>query len=240
MFWTVVLEKILESPLDCKEFQPVNSKGNQSWIFIGKTDAEAESPILWPPDGKNWLFGKDSDAGKDWRQEDNGTTEVEMVGWHYRLDGHEFEQALGVGDRQEGLACCSPWGCKKSDTTVWLNWTVWTVFDYFLYSWCSGILGHSDWGKTVSPRAYQCLGRAGKTSDLPWSMPFILKLTIQSSYSQLFYLLHVFQEVIFLCPKYPRARYQTTIKNSSTSESTEIIQISQFQDCLLCLVLFFQ
>ena len=119
-FWTVVLEKTLESALDCKEIQPVNPKGNQSWIFTGKTDAKAESLVLWPPDVKNWLIEKDPDAGKDWRQEEKGTTEDEMVGWHYRLDGHEFEQALGVGD---GLACCSPWGCKHWDTTEWLNWT---------------------------------------------------------------------------------------------------------------------
>ena len=90
-FWTVVLEKTLESPLDCKEIQPVHSKGNQSWIFIGRTNAEAETPILWPHDVKNWLIGKDPDAGKDWMQEEKGTTEDEMVGWHHRLDGHEFE-----------------------------------------------------------------------------------------------------------------------------------------------------
>ena len=94
--WTVVLEKTLESPLDCKEIQPVHPKGNQSWIFIGK--ANAETPILWPPDAKSWLTGKDPDAGKDWRQEEKGTTEDEMVEWHHRLYGHEFEQALGVGD----------------------------------------------------------------------------------------------------------------------------------------------
>ena len=123
-FWTVVLEKILESPLDCKEFQSVNSRGNQSWIFIGRTDAEAEAPILWPPDAKNWLLGKDPDAGKDWRQEEKGTTEDEMAGWHHWLDGHGFEQALGVGDGQGGLACCGPWDRKESDTTeTELNWT---------------------------------------------------------------------------------------------------------------------
>ena len=110
-FWTVVLEKTLESPLDCKEIQPVNPKGNQSWIFIGRTDAEA--PILWPPDVKNWLLGKDPDAGKDWRQEEKGTTEAEMVGWHHRLNGHEFEQALGVGDGQGSPVCCSPRGRKE-------------------------------------------------------------------------------------------------------------------------------
>ena len=94
-FWTVVLEKPLESPLDCKETQPVHRKGDQSWMFIGRTDAEAETPVLWPPDAKNWFIGKDPDAGKDWRQEEKGTTEDEMVGWHHRLNGHEFEQALG-------------------------------------------------------------------------------------------------------------------------------------------------
>ena len=101
----------------------VNPKGNQSWIFFGRTDAEAETPILWPPDMKNWLTGKDPDAGKDWRQEEKGTTDDEMVGWHHRLNGHVFEWALGVGDRQGSLACCSPWGRKESDTTEWLNRT---------------------------------------------------------------------------------------------------------------------
>ena len=121
-FWTVVLEKTLESPLDFKEIQPVNPKGNQSWIFIGRTDAEAETLIIWLPDAKSWLTGKDPDAGKDWRREEKGMTEDEMAGWHHRLDGHEFEWTLGVGDGQGGLACCSPWGCKESDMTE-LNWT---------------------------------------------------------------------------------------------------------------------
>ena len=121
-FWTVVLEKTLESRLDCKKIKPVNLKRNQSWIFTG-TDAEAETPILWPPDGKNWLIWKDPDAGKDWRQEEKGTTEDEMVGWHYLLNAHEFEQSLGVGDGQGSLVCCSPWGHKESDTAEWLNWT---------------------------------------------------------------------------------------------------------------------
>ena len=122
-FWTVVLEETLESPLECKEIKPVNPKRNQSWIFIGRTDAEAESPVLWPLDVKNWLIGKDPDAGKDWRQEEKGMTEDEMVGWHHRPNGHEFEQAPKVGDEQGGLACCSPWGRKESDTTERLNWT---------------------------------------------------------------------------------------------------------------------
>ena len=105
-----------------KSILKVNPKGNQSWIFMGRTDAEAEVPILWPPDRKNWLTGKDPDAGKDWRQAEKGTTEDEMVGWHYRFNGHEFEQALGVGDGQGGLVYCSSWGHKDSDTTEQLNW----------------------------------------------------------------------------------------------------------------------
>ena len=121
-FWTVVLEKTLESPLDCKEIQPVHPKGNQSWIFNGRTDVEAETPILCPPDAKSWLFWKDPDAGKDWRREEKGTTEDEMVGWHHRLDGHEFEYAPGVGNGQGTLECCSPWGHKESGMTEWLNW----------------------------------------------------------------------------------------------------------------------
>ena len=115
--------KTLESPLDCKEIQPVSSKGNQSWIFIGRTDAEAETPVLWPLNAKNWLTGKDPDAGKDWKQEKKGMTESEMAGWYHQLDGHKFEQALGVGDGQGVLACLNPWGCKESDMTEWLNWT---------------------------------------------------------------------------------------------------------------------
>ena len=120
-FWILVLEKTLEGPLYCKEIQPVHPNGNQSWIFIGRTDVEVETPILWPPDMKNWLIWKYPDAGKDWRQE-KGTTEDEMVGWHHRLDGHEFEQSPGAGDGQGGLVCCSPWGCRESDMTERLNW----------------------------------------------------------------------------------------------------------------------
>ena len=120
-FWTVVLEKTLASPLDCKEIQPVNPKGDQSWIFTGRTDAEAETPVLWPSDVKNWLTGKDFDSGKNWRQEEKGMKDDDMVGWHQWLKGHEFEQALGVGDGQGSLACCSPWGHKELDTTEWLT-----------------------------------------------------------------------------------------------------------------------
>ena len=120
-FWTVVL-KTLESPLDCKEIQLVHPKGDQSWVFIWRIDFEAETPILWPPDAKSWLIWKDPDARKDWGQEEKGTTEDEMVGWPNRLNGHGFGWTPGVGDGQGGLACCSSWGHKESNTTEWLNW----------------------------------------------------------------------------------------------------------------------
>ena len=122
-FWTVVLEKTLVSPLDCKKIQPVHPKGNQSWVFFGRTDAEAETPILWPPHAKRWLIGKDPDAGRDWGQEEKGMTEDEMAGWHHRLDARESEWTPGVGDGQGGLACCDSWGRKESDTTERLHWT---------------------------------------------------------------------------------------------------------------------
>ena len=133
-FWTVVLEQTLVSPLDCKEIESINPKGNQSWIVIRRTDAEAGAPILWPPDVKNWLTRKDSEAEKDWRQEEKGATEDEMVGWHHQLDGCEFEQALGVGDGQGSLVCCSPWGCKEYDITERLNW-----------GWACSMRTHSQW-----------------------------------------------------------------------------------------------
>ena len=111
------------SCLAAREATPVHPKGNQSWVFLGRTDVEAETPILWPPDAKSWLIGKNSNAGKDWWQEEKGTTEDEMVGWHHRLNEHGFGWTLGVGDGQRGLACCSSWGRKESDTTERLNWT---------------------------------------------------------------------------------------------------------------------
>ena len=120
-FWTLVLEKTLESPLDCKEIQPVHPKGDQPWVFIGRTDVEAEIPMLWPPDAKSWLIGKDPDAGKDWRWEEKGMTGDEMVGWHHRLNGHEFEQTLGHGGGQRSLVCCSLWAHKELDTIEQLN-----------------------------------------------------------------------------------------------------------------------
>ena len=143
-FWTVVL-KTLESALDCREIQSVHPKGDQSWVFIGRTDVEAETPILWPTDVKSWLTWKDPDAGKDRRQEEKGISEGEMVGWHHRLNGHGFGWAPGVGDGQGGLECCGSWGCKESDTTERLttaqsrsrlnNWTELITFNlYFKFT----------------------------------------------------------------------------------------------------------
>ena len=122
-FWTVVLEKTLESPLDCKEIQPVCSEGDQSWDFFGRNDAEAETPVFWPPHVKSWLIWKDPDAGRDWGQEEKGMTEDETAEWHHRLDGRESEWTPGVGDGQGGLMCCDSRGRKESDTTERLNWT---------------------------------------------------------------------------------------------------------------------
>ena len=128
----LLLEKTLESPLDCKEIQPVHPKGSQSWLFIGRTDAEAETPILWPPDVKSWLIWKDPDAGQDWGQAEKGMTENEMVGWHHRLNGHGFGWTPGVVvDGQGGLTCCGSWGHKELDTTEWLNWTEHTYIIQF-------------------------------------------------------------------------------------------------------------
>ena len=122
-FWTVVLEKTLESLLNCKEIQPIHFEGDQPWDFFGRNDAKAETPVLWLPHVKSWLIGKDPDAGRDWVQEEKGMTEDEMAGWHHRLDGRESEWTLGVGDGQRGLACCNSWGLKQLETTEQLNWT---------------------------------------------------------------------------------------------------------------------
>ena len=151
-FWTVVLEKALESSLDCKKIKPVNPKGNQSWIFIGRTDAEAETPTLWP---KNRLFGKDSDDWKDWKQEEKGITEGEMVGWHHQVNGHEFEQAPRVGDGQGSLACCSPWGRKESGTTEQQNWTdhSWGVQSSYCFSFWQPHSFH--WGHSSYPELWE-------------------------------------------------------------------------------------
>ena len=123
-FWTVVLEKTLESPLECKEIQPVHSEGDQPWVFFGKNDAKVGTPVLWPSHAKSWLIGKDSDAGRDWGQEEKGTTEDEMTGWYHWLDGRESGWTPGVGNWQGGLACCNSWGRQELDTTEQLKWTV--------------------------------------------------------------------------------------------------------------------
>ena len=171
-FWTVELEKILESPLDSPEIKPVHPKGDQSWIFTGRTDAEAETPILWPPDAKNWFIGKDSDAGKDWRQEEKGPTEDDMFGWHHWLSGHEFEQALGVGDGQAGLSCCSPWSRKESDTTEWLNWTVHSALGKPNISPC-GEINH----KTRLPLHMDPL----PALSWPWMLPILFYFCVVGS-----------------------------------------------------------
>ena len=137
-FWTVVLEKTLESPLDFMEIQPVRSKGDQPWVFFGRTDAEAETLVLRLPHEKSWLIGKDSDAGRDWGQEEKGTTEDEIAVWHHQPDGHEFEWSPGDGDGQGGLAWCGSWGRKESDTTERLNWTELKVhWKEFFHQMCS-------------------------------------------------------------------------------------------------------
>ena len=123
-FWTVMLEKTPESPLDCKEIQPVHSEGDQPWVFTGRTDVEAETPILWPPDAKSWLIWKDPDAGKDWGQEETGMTEDEMIGWHHRLNGHGFGWTPEVGGGQGELVCYGSCGRKELDTTERLNWLI--------------------------------------------------------------------------------------------------------------------
>ena len=139
-----MLEKTLESPLDCKEIQPVHSEGDQPWDIFGRNGAKAETPVLWPPHAKSWLIGKDDDAGRDWGQEEKRTTEDEMAGWHHWLDGHESEWTPGVGDGQGGLACCDSWGRKESDTTEQLNWTE------LNWSWVLVVLVHAacTWGST--------------------------------------------------------------------------------------------
>ena len=146
-FWTVVLKKTLEIPLDCKEIQPVHPKGDQSWVFTGSTDVEVETPILWPHDVKSWLTGKDPDAGKDWGQEEKGT-EDEMVGWHHQLNGHGFGWTLGVGDGQGGLACCGSQGRKESDMTEWLNWSEFSICIYH-YIWNELLIDNIQLGQAL-------------------------------------------------------------------------------------------
>ena len=154
-FWTVVLQKTLESPLDCKEIQPVHPKGDQSWVFFGRNGAKTETTVLWPPHAKSWPIGKDSDAGRDWGQEEKGTTEGEMAWWHYPLDGHEFGWTLGVGDGQGGLACCNSWGRNSASVSVlpmniqdWfpLGWTGWISLQLFNSPCCKTEANLWAWG----------------------------------------------------------------------------------------------
>ena len=148
-FWTVVLEKTLENPLDCKDIQSVHLKGDRSWVSIGRTDVEAETPVLWPPHAKYWLTGKDPHAGKGWRHQEKGMTEDKMVGWHHRLNGHGFGWTLGVGDGQGGLVCCGSWGPKESDTTEWTK----HICQYFAcFSQCSKYLIGLDYLKFTKIR----------------------------------------------------------------------------------------
>ena len=150
-FWTVVLEKTLESPLDCKEIQLVHLKGDQPWAFFGRNGAKAETAVLWPPQAKSWLTGKDSDSGRDWGQEEKGMTEDEMAGWHHGLDGRESEWTPGVADGQGGLACCDSWGRKQSETTERLNWTDMSICILICYMniYKGKVLTHIKGNKTI-------------------------------------------------------------------------------------------
>jgi len=166
----MLLLKTLESPLDCKEIQPVHPKGDQSWVYIGKADVEVETPILWPPDTKSWFIGKDPDAGRDWKQEEKGTTKDEMAGWHHQLDGHEFEWTPGVGDGQGGLACCDSWGPQRvrHDWVTELNWSL--TFSSSTWINCTRInsVSRSIWGGPSGSQAGWSLLRWD-----PWVHPAI-------------------------------------------------------------------
>ena len=233
-FWTVVLEKTLESPLDCKESQPVHPKGDQSWVFTGRTDAEAEAPIHWLPHMKSWLIRKDPDAGRDWGQEEKGTTEDEMAGWHHRLDGHEFEWTQRVGDGQGGLACCSSWGCKESDTTEQLNWTELTLFL------------SQDWIQDTTPYLGTFLFRGRKNKGLPnlllmrweteseltgwdelpvkWSTYFQWVLIEHLTY--MLHYLHVFLYNVYYNNSYVLSDYMHWLIASSQNSEVGVIVIS--------------
>ena len=191
-FWAVVLEKTLESPLDCKEIQPVHPQGDKSWVFIGRTDAKAETPILWPPDAKSWLIRKDPDAGKDWKQEEKGMMEDETVGWHHQLDGHGFGWAPGVGDGQVGLVCCGSWGCKELDMTEWLNWTerksVLNIhWKDLCWSWSSNTL--AIWCEELThckrPWCWERLKAGGEVDDRGWDVHHGLRDSMDMTLSKL-------------------------------------------------------
>ena len=172
----------LASPLDCKEIQPVHPKGDQSWVFIGRNDAEAETPLLWPPHAKSWLIGKDPDAGRDGGQEEKGTTKDEMAGWHHQLNGYEFEWTPGVGNGQGVLACCDSWGCKESDTTEWVNWNECLLkageegdnrgWDGWMASptWWTWLWASSDsWWWTGMPGVLQSMGSQNQMQMSNWT-----------------------------------------------------------------------
>ena len=202
MLLNCVLEKTLESPLDCKNIQPVHPKGDQSWVFTGRTDVETETPILWPPHAKSWLTGKDPNAGKDWGQE-KGTTEDETTGWHHRLDGHGFGWTPAVGDGQGGLACCDSWGRNESDTTERLKSTELSFYSFLfiLSSWWLPWL-HYKVGRKRKKKFGEIKGiRLRKM----WLFPFNRKLLLPSVFSQvfwdgvpIFYILHSFKLRIVL------------------------------------------
>ena len=183
-FWTEVLEKTLDGPLDCKEIKPVNPKGNQSWIFIGRTDAKAEAPIVWPPDSKSWLTGKDPDAGKDWRQGEKDMTEDAMVGWHHWLNGHRFEPTLGDSEGQGGLECCSPWGHKS--WTQLSNWT--TAATKLLHGAGIKLLLKASWELCLGFCLLGCMTEShpplpafGTLWSIPKQLTFYLKLAALSA-----------------------------------------------------------
>ena len=187
-FWTLVLKNTLESPLDCKKIKLVNPKGNQSWIFIGRTDAEAETPILRPSDPNSWLIRKDPDAGKDWRWEEKGTTEDEMVEWHYQLNGHEFEEGLGDGEGQGSLVCCCPWGHNEFRHD-WLNNNVCNYQNMqrkeslfqLLHPWFPPWLTPWTWEASVASRVVRAPGLFLRSSNQPMSCPNIaLKPNLRS------------------------------------------------------------
>ena len=190
-FWTVVLEKTLESPLDCKEIQPVHSKGDQSWVFFGRTDAKAETPVLWPPHAKSWLIGKDSDARRDWGQEEKGTTEDEMAGWHHWLNGREFEWTPGVSNGQAGLVCCNSWGHRVGhDWATELNWVVVVKVAQLcptlrLYALCMNysmtVAFHVAWNPSGHFWAYPRLWRGTSQCTTPWTVVCQAPLSIEFS-----------------------------------------------------------
>ena len=183
-----MLEETLESPFDHKEVQPVHPK-DQSWVFFGRTDVEAETPILWPPHAKSWLIGKDPDGGRDWGQEEKGTTEDEMAGWHYQLDGHEFEWTPGVGDGQGGLACCDSWGRKESERTEQLNWTecclnpikTFFILESFLEDLCICLFPNQNWASLVAQTVNNlAIMQEIQVRSLGWQDPLEKEMTVRS------------------------------------------------------------